>query len=856
MRRLAMRICPRQANKSSSRAWVLAAVAALVSFNVSAEALSVGPDETVTVASAAYDGMTVQGTLVIPSGGAVTSKTSRITIDGGTILLNDGAVLRVAGIDFGAAGNDSSVIFNGGQLTIAGQITSKGAGNLDLVCTNDYDVALNYVGSTWIYLFAFGAEATGKAYVKGDNSFVISLSRTSSLSSISAYNDTNEPLALLHAGQTKILNNMGNFDEHLFAGREVLVGYGAKLSLSGNHGSSAYHHMMSLVGSGAISGSRLGLTVPEGEVGKCFAQTYDIPTLRKYGDGRLDVFHAAPTNLTVDAGEVRVLPRSQAGYSEFRLKIDGVGTPAKSGMIINSFALYSGENDITAERASAESPNRTTAYVDKFLDGTNNDSLWFSYNDETANPSFDDAYVDVRYHDHRIVTGYKLRTSRRSGGDWPKSWRLFGRDPGGEWELLDQRVDEAIPNTEYTWTGEYPVVVPADADATTSCKSMTMSGGSRLTVLSNATFVCSALSTSGGEAFDFRAGSSVDLAPGDASGAAADAEIVVGTASAFDGALTKSGSGTLTLTGVPASSGSSAIHVKEGTLAFRTGFLLWKHWKFAFCDIDAKGGEVKGMSIDEVAVYDADGSRLNVTGTVTMARVSETSFSDWRKNMPYDGIDDTLGYLASVPSPNDEGTWIYTSFVLSDEAPVVVGYNLKSGGSGASNRWPKSWKVYAREDETDEWLLVDSKTDVVTPYGNHTWYNGGQPWYLTTTQAVGVAAFPASAPVTVDPGATLDLSHSGVTTISRLVVDGDATGYGTVIGGKYAAEGTFEINVAGEALNSPFELPLLIDGISGAGMFSGWKVVVNGVEKKNLKVLVSNAGRPVVVTSGTVVIIR
>ena len=159
----------------SRRTWVLAAVAALVAFNVSAESLTVGSGVTVTAESKAYDGMTIQGTLVIPSGSAVTCTATRVSIDGGTILLNDGAELRIAGIDFGVSGNDSSVIFNGGQLTIAGQITSNGAGNLELVCTNDYDVALNYVGSSWIYLFAFGTEATGKAYVKGDNSFVVRL---------------------------------------------------------------------------------------------------------------------------------------------------------------------------------------------------------------------------------------------------------------------------------------------------------------------------------------------------------------------------------------------------------------------------------------------------------------------------------------------------------------------------------------------------------------------------------------------------------------------------------------------------------------------------------------------------------
>ena len=856
-----MRICPEQPNVSSSRTWVLAAVAVLVSFNVSAEALSVGPDETVTVASAAYDGMTIQGTLVIPSGGAVTCTATRVSIDGGTILLNDGAVLRVAGIDFGASGDDSSVFFNGGQLTIAGQITSKGAGNLDLVCTNDYDVALNYVGSTWITLFAFGTGATGKAYVKGDNSFVVRLSRSSSLSSIKNYSDTNGPLVLLHEGRTIILNNMGNFDEHLFAGHEVLVGHGAKFSLSNNHGSSAYHEMMSLVGAGAISGSLLGLSVPDGAQGKCFAQTYEIPKLRKDGNGRLDVFKAAPTNFVIDAGEVRVLPRSQLGYSEFRLKIDGVGTAVKSAMGINTLALYSDGTDITPEFASVVmgGASLSTQYAAKFLDGTNDTvGWWYGYADNggtTENPAFENACLDVRFNDRRIVTGYKLRT-RANNSDRPKSWRLFGRDSGGEWELLDQRVDETLPSTEYTWTGEFPATIPADADATSSCKTMKMSSGSKLTVLSNATFVCSALSTSGSVAFDFNAGSSVDIAPGDETGSPTDAEIIVSGTSVLDGALAKSGSGALTLTGLPSSTELAEINVKEGTLAFRTAFLPWKYWKFTFCAVDARGGGAKGISVDEVAVYDADGNRLNVTGTVTMASLSETSFSDYRKNMMYDDIVGTMGFLGSVPDPNDEETWIYTSFVLSEAAPAVVGYNLKSGGSGEWNRWPKSWKVYAREKETDEWLLVDSKTEVTTPNSNSTWYNGGQPWYVTTTQVVGAAAFPLSAPVTVGPGATLDLSYANATTISRLVVDGDASGYGTIVGGTYAAEGAFDINVAGETLNSPFELPLLIDGTSGAGMFSGWKVVVNGVERKNLRVLVSNAGRPVVVTSGTVVIIR
>ena len=841
----------------SRRTWVLAAVAALVAFNVSAESLTVGTGVTVTAESKAYDGMTIQGTLVIPSGSAVTCTATRVSIDGGTILLNDGAVLRVKGLDVGTS--NSTIEFNGGRLAVIEDVRATGAGNLVLNGSGG-DVVIDHVPTQWKRIFEYDSGVAGRIYVTGNNNLIINVNRTNNLARMETGGVGS--LVLQHSGRTEINNgkgtdiySIGNGVGNIFENREVCFGYGTILDMAG-----VWHVMKSLTGAGALKGSYVRFEIPQGGDGKCFAQTTNVKDLRKKGEGRLDVFNAAPTNLFVEAGEVRILPRAQLGYSAYRLKIDGVGTPARSGMKINSLALFSGDKDVSAGYAYASITGQNSGYVDAFMDGNRDNSWWYGYDSHggRVNPSFDDAYIDIFYNDRRIVTGYKLRTSDTSGGDRPRAWRLFGCDPNGKWEMLDQRVDETLPVVDYTWSSEYQATIPDDADSTTSCKTMTMSGGSKLTVLSNATFVCDALSTSGGETFDFRAGSSVDLAPVDATGTAADAEIVVGTSSAFEGALTKSGSGTLTLTGIPASSGPSAIRVKEGTLSFRTAFLSWKYWKFVFCEIVPKNGEAKGISVGEVAVYGPDGSRLNVTGTVTMARLSESSFSGDRNNQMYDGIasDNNWGFIGSVPLLDDETTWKYTSFVLSDDAPAVTGYNLMSGGGGTWNCWPKTWKVYARENEADEWLLVDSKTNVALPSNNLTWYNGGQPWYLATTQTVGVAAFPASAPVMVDPGATLDLSHSGVTTISRLVVDGDATGYGTILGGTYAAEGTFEINVAGEALTSPFELPLLIDGATGTGMFSGWTVVINGVEEKNLKVLVSNAGRPTVVTSGTVLILR
>jgi len=323
--------------------------------------------------------------------------------------------------------------------------------------------------------------------------------------------------------------------------------------------------------------------------------------------------------------------------------------------------------------------------------------------------------------------------------------------------------------------------------------------------------------------------------------------------------LTKSGAGMLKLAGIPASCSSPEIHVKEGTLAFRTSSTRWKHWKFVFCEIEPKNGEAKGISVGEVAVYDADGNRLNVTGTVTMARLtSETSFGAERNPQMYDGIaaDNNWGFLGSVPDPADESTWKYTSFVLSDAAPPVAGYSLMSGGGGTWNCWPKTWKVYAREKETDEWVLVDSQTNVTLPNNNLTWYNGGNPWLVTSPQAGGAAAFPASTPVAVDPGATLDLSNAGATAISRLVVDADAVGYGTITGGVCAASGVIRVTVADKLPTGTVSLPLKIVDCADTENVRRWTLEVNGAVKANLRPHVAQDGTLTLDSPGCVIVIR
>ena len=712
----------------------------------------------------------------------------------------------------------------------------------------------------WRRIFENASGVAGRIYVKGDNNLVINMNRTCGL----ARKDSNVDGSVLiqHSGRTEINNpkdsdiySLGNQWGNVLENSEVVLGHGANLDMS-----TVWHVMKkSLAGAGSVKGANLRFEIPQDGEGQCFAQVDMVKDIVKKGSGRLDVFAAAPTNLTIEAGEVCVLPRSQLGYSEFRLKIDSVGTAVKSAMGINALALYSGENNITPEFVSARlgSYGHDAGYAANLLDGESDSGWWYGYDvngGSTANPLFDNAYLDVRFNDRHIVTGYKIRT-RQTNSDRPTSWRLFGRDPGGEWELLDQRVDETLPSSQHTWSGMFAAAIPDDADATTRCKTLTMNSGAKLTVLSNATFVCDSFAPKGGEIFDFKPGSYVDFASEDASGAATNVDFVVGSNISLGGSFAKSGDGTLTLTGNPASGGPEKIHVREGTLAFHS-YNPWKHWKFVFCDLDNNKGTPSGLSLDEVAVFDADGNRLNVTGTVTMAALTETSFSDYRKPMMYDGINDTMGYIGVVPDPKNESTWVYTSFSLSSSAPAVASYNLMSGGNGASNSRPKTWKVYARENTTDDWVLIDSQTNIATPAGNSIWYNNGKPWAVTAAQGSGAAAFRASMPITVDPGATLDLTRANETVFSDLVVDGDAAGYGTIAGGACAASGVVRMTIAGALPQTPILLPLKLVGCADTENVKDWTLEVNGVVKANRRLSVAADGTLTATITGTVFVIR
>lgn len=458
------------------------------------------------------------------------------------------------------------------------------------------------------------------------------------------------------------------------------------------------------------------------------------------------------------------------------------------------------------------------------------------YQDNVASPSFDKAWVEVTYPTRRVITGYKIK-SQDWGGAVPKAWRLYGRDAGGEWELLDQQTAATVePN--YHWSDEF-VVDCGIHPGRLSCPAISLAKGTTLSAFANTELVCQSI-VDNGATYDFAAGSSVSL------NTASDLTVD----NAVGGAFVKTGSGTLESYGTPS---VDSLRVSGGTLALRTPVAL-KQWKLAIGDVyNLSGGEV---TFGELAVNDTAGNRLNVNGSPTMVSYDEGSFKGGQAMNLYDNNGGTQGWVSSDGLvPSNESTWKTTLFTLTETAPAVASYNLETASYGApANGTPKTWKLYARASSSDAWTLIDAQTDVTTPSASYTWYRNGVPWRLAAT-AGSVAAFGATTPVTVDAGATLDVSCAAETAIGHLVVDGDAASAGTICGGSFAAEGVLEVSFADASRKPPFALPLVCADVDGVANLKMWTVICNG-KTLNAKLLRSPDGSLRVEPQGLVLIFR
>ncbi|MBO4527533.1 MAG: hypothetical protein J5743_07900 [Victivallales bacterium] len=778
-----------------------------------AAALTVASGETISVnADETYDSITVEGTLVVT--GAKLTSVGPLALMGGTVRLGENATLTVSGVAASSAA--STIEFNGGRLVTSGSINA-GSVELSLVGnTGDVVVDLNF--TSWAY--AFTATSGGKTTVSGSRKLVLSVKGNS----IGLVNNASY-LAMSHTGRTEIRggNLSANFDKFPNSG-ELFIAGGATLDIGGT-----WFTFGSLTGAGNVVGTtgQITIDVPYGSTGCCYPAIASTVTLIKKGTGTLNVIGTMPSSFGVTNGVVRAVPRSEVGYSQFRFKVDGANHVTGNAMQLNELSLVS---------AGGVAEYATSTAGKKLFDGDDATKWWYSYAD-SSNPSFDDAYVDVTFADRIIPTGYKIKSSDW-GADTPKAWRLYGRDAGGEWELLDERAnEETAPQPKYNWSPEY-FVSCAMYPGATICTALTLEKGTTLSTAADTVLSCVSL-TDRGASYSFAAGSAVDI------GVVADCEAkgIVGA-----GAFAKSGAADLVSYGATS---PESIHVKGGVLALHAP-VAWKFWKLA---IGGANG-TDGIAFGEFAVYDQNGNRLNVTGTDTMSSYQNGSFASTTASSAklYDGVDSGQAWCSlDGLDIADEASWKWTSFKLADGAPAVSGYSIRTATYVGGQ--PKTWKLYASEDGV-AWTEIDSKVNAAYPSTASTWYNGGRAWLVSSGTADTVAAFPSATPVTIDPGATLDISYAEKTKIGDIRIDGDAVGYGTISGGALAAQGTIRVLFAGVVPSAPYSLPLKLDDVADARQIRNWTLVVNDEAVSRRRISLDANGQLTVVPNALIIILR
>lgn len=816
---------------SSARTLTFSAVVALVSSGVFAASLDVAGGETVTVsADASYDSVSVSGTLVVSNANLTSS--GALALPGGTVRLQSGATLTAAGVNASSAA--STIEFTGGRLVTSGQITADGMALS--IQAGAGDAFIDFKFPSWAYVFY--TPNGGSISSSGSGALVLSRANTQNVGI--CQNTDNYKVSLRHSGRSELRSGeFGLFRNNVFApSGELFVAGGAALNMNGT-----WLTVGSLTGPGTIiNAGQLTLNVDGGSQGCCYSYLQSTTTMIKTGAGVLKAIGTMPASFTVRGGEVRAVPRSEVGYSQFKIKVDGVGPQPGKGMQLNELAFFAGEDDVTAGFAATAFDKSSGYHGEGIFDkkeGTNSNKWWYNY-DNAENPSFDNAWVTVTYPERRVVTGYKIKTDD-SGGVAPKSWRLYGRDEGGEWELLDQRVDEpTVPDSQHSWSPEYAVSCASHPGAL-ECSSLSLTNGTKLASMPGTALSVASL-TDAGASYSFAAGSSVEI------GAGAD---VLSQGIVSSGAFTKSGSSNLVAYGAAA---PESLRVKEGVLALRAP-VASRQWKLAVGAVD--GGD--GVALGEFAVYDQDGNRLNVTGTVTMAGFDPGSFTSGTSPgaKVYDGLDvgQAWCYLDGL-NVNDESTWKWTSFTLAEGVAPVVSYNLRTATYVTGGR-PKTWKIYAYDSAAGGWVAVDSRENASMPDKASTWYNGGKPWLVSSAAAARVAAFPAATPVRVDAGATLDLTDAPSTQMSVVDVDGDAVGYGTIVGGACAASGT--IRVTTSSGNLPMvttSLPLKLVDCADVKNVGDWTLEVNGVVNERLRMSVAADGTVTIHPSGLVITFR
>ena len=277
-----------------------------------------------------------------------------------------------------------------------------------------------------------------------------------------------------------------------------------------------------------------------------------------------------------------------------------------------------------------------------------------------------------------------------------------------------------------------------------------------------------------------------------------------------------------------------------------------RYYRFSITGLYTCGG-YEGLQMDELALYDEGGRRLNLNHAYQGQNLAATALNERSftcilgtghgansSETPANLVDGTTtkAYF-SGGTFNDSDRAIRFIMRLADDGAPVAGYNIQSGGDdnwayGANRcRTPGSWTLEASDDGTT-WTLLDAQTDsAYAGIANHTWFNGGN-MIPCTANGTG-PSMPTNATLAVSSGATMALPTDQKSGVKSLEID-CANGAGTLV--NFTAASGMTLNLTNfrsfkdDTITSGKALPITVSGIVDLSTIDTWTVLIDGNAQK------------------------
>lgn len=211
--------------------------------------------------------------------------------------------------------------------------------------------------------------------------------------------------------------------------------------------------------------------------------------------------------------------------------------------------------------------------------------------------------------------------------------------------------------------------------------------------------------------------------------------------------------------------------------------------------------------------------------------------------------------LSPLVDSGNPDSWLSIEFRMNEGGNPITGYNLCNGTGTTSGAYPTAWSVSA-SDNGEIWTEVDSRSgetcETGTATGKYYTYDGGaeynadikgksvaelpgvvaEHFKFSGYRAAGLAPSASPVQVQVAGGATLDFGCvTGGEPVDRITVDFSevsAQNVATLIGAKFAANGTLAIVNASQGYSAGSPLPLVLGDVSDAANIAGWAVTIDG----------------------------